>query len=288
VGVDKTTIGLFALIGLPYSVKFLWAPAIDRLPLPPFTTLLGRRRGWCLAIQIALALAMVAMALTDPRLDPGATALAALAVAFFSASQDIVIDAYRIEILNEREQGAGAAATQAGYRIGLLASGAGALFVAAALGWFAAFLAVAALMAVGMTTVLAAPEPQVSAVAQSAPRAAEGALGSLKAAVWDPLADFLGRPGWLAILGFLLLYKFGDAFAGVMANPFYVEMGFSKVEIASVSKVFGLLATIGGVFVGGAVVARSGVLKALLWCGILQMLSNLMFAVQAEAGHNLP
>ena len=282
-GIDKTTIGLFALVGLPYSIKFLWSPVIDRMPLPPFTALLGRRRGWAIAIQALLILAILAMALTDPRIDAGMTAIAALAIAFFSASQDIVIDAYRIEILEEREQGAGAAATQAGYRIGLLASGAGALFIASAFGWFAAFAAMAALMGASMLIVLIAPEPPASATVVRA----SGIAAQLKLAVFDPLAEFFTRSGWLPILAFILLYKFGDAFAGVMANPFYVEMGFTKVEIASVSKVFGLIATLAGVFIGGAVVARIGVLRALLWCGLLQMLSNLMFAAQALAGHDI-
>lgn len=288
-GIDKTTIGLFALVGLPYSIKFLWSPVIDRMPLPPLTTLLGRRRGWCIAIQALLIVAILAMAMTDPRIDAGATAVAALAIAFLSASQDIVIDAYRIEILSEREQGAGAAATQAGYRIGLLASGAGALFVASAFGWFLAFVAMAALMGLGMLVVLIAPEPAVDAgtAEPAGPALAHRVLAQLKRAVLDPLIEFFSRSGWLPILGFILLYKFGDAFAGVMANPFYVEMGFTKVEIASVSKIFGLLATLAGVFVGGAVVARIGVLRALLWCGILQMLSNLMFAAQALAGHDI-
>ena len=286
-GIDKTTIGLFALVGVPYSVKFLWSPVIDRVPLPPLTTVLGRRRGWCIAIQALLILAILFMAMTDPRIDPSQTALAALAIAFLSASQDIVIDAYRIEILNEHEQGAGAAATQAGYRIGLLASGAGALFIASGFGWFTAFVAMALLMGLSMVVVLLAPEPAVYTADLNQAAKRHGLLGHFKVAVLDPLADFFSRSGWAPILGFILLYKFGDAFAGVMANPFYIEMGFTKVEIASVSKVFGLAATLAGVFIGGAVVARIGVLRALLWCGILQMLSNLMFAVQAKAGHDI-
>jgi PAT family beta-lactamase induction signal transducer AmpG len=284
-GIDKTTIGLFALVGVPYSVKIKWSPVRDRVPLPPLTTVLGRRRGWCIAIQALLVAAILFMAMSDPRVDPGQTALAARAIAFLSASQDIVIDAYRIEILNEHEQGAGAAATQAGYRIGLLASGAGALFIASAFGWFAAFVAMALLMGLSMVVVLLAPEPAIQLTEISPDR--HGVLAHLKLAVIDPLAEFFSRSGWAPILGFILLYKFGDAFAGVMANPFYIEMGFTKVEIASVSKVFGLAATLAGVFIGGAVVARIGVLRALLWCGILQMLSNLMFAVQAKAGHDI-
>ena len=188
-GIDKTTIGLFALVGLPYSIKFLWSPAIDRLPLPPLTTLLGRRRGWCIAIQALLILAILAMAMTDPRIDAGKTALAALAIAFLSASQDIVIDAYRIEILSEREQGAGAAATQAGYRLGLLASGAGALYIASGFGWYAAFLAMAGLMALSMLVVLIAPEPDVERGAARATGEGDARImAQLKLSEFDPLA----------------------------------------------------------------------------------------------------
>jgi MFS transporter, PAT family, beta-lactamase induction signal transducer AmpG len=274
--VSLTAIGLFAGVGIAYTLKFLWAPAIDRVALPLFTRALGRRRGWAIAIELALALALVALGSCDPARAPLLVALAALVVAFLSASQDIVIDAYRIELLADREQGAGAAATQVGYRIGIVASTAGALYLAAYLGWFYAYAAMAALLVVGMASVVMTREPQ----APSAPRSGAWFADAVAA----PFADFLTRERAWAILAFVVLYKFGDALAGVMSNPFYVLLGFSKIEIANVAKVFGLAASVAGVLAGGGIVYRLGVLPALMACGVLQMLSNLMYVVQLWAG----
>ncbi len=303
VGVDKTTIGLFALAGTPYTLKFLWAPLVDRVPLPWLTRRFGRRRGWMLATQAALAVTIVLLGGSDPAAAPTATALLALAVAFCSATQDIAIDAYRVEALDERRYGAGAATVVLGYRLGMLVSGAGALYAASFSDWATAYAIMAALMGVGMVTVLLNPEPPVAdspeARAQEARVArylaarpdlrgrAGRALAWLHGAVIAPFAEFLARPGWLAVLAFVVLYKFGDALAGVMGNPFYVELGFSKIEIANVTKAFGLAATIAGGFVGGLLVSRLGILKSLWICGLLQMASNLMFVVQALAGHDL-
>jgi PAT family beta-lactamase induction signal transducer AmpG len=279
--VSLTTIGLFALVGTPYSLKFLWAPLIDRVPLPVLSALLGRRRAWMLVIQVGLLLSIVYLGTTDPSLAPKLTALAAVAVAVFSASQDIVIDAYRIEILDDEQQGAGAAMTQAGYRLALLVAGAGALFLAEKLSdWSIVYLAMGMLVAVGMVVALLAPQPQTGTL----PPSAENWLYST---VVKPFSEFFTRNGpavAITILAFILLYKLGDAFAGVMANPFYIKIGFTKIEIATVSKVFGLVATLFGVFTGGLVVKRYGALKSLLGCGVLQMLSNLMFAAQAAIG----
>jgi PAT family beta-lactamase induction signal transducer AmpG len=208
------------------------------------------------------------------------TALLAAVVAFLSASQDIVIDAYRIELLTPEEQAAGAAATQWGYRFGLLASGAGALYAAQHAGWSTAYTIMAALMLVGMATVLLTPEPRVT---RTAPRRSVAA--TLRSAVVEPFADFMRRSGWVAVLVFIVLYKLGDAMAGTMANPFYLDLGFSKDEIAAISKIFGLVATLAGVAAGGALAARLGLLRALLLCGVLQMLSNLTYALQAAVGH---
>jgi len=293
VGVDLKTIGLFALVGLPYSFKFLWAPVMDHTALPPFTRLLGRRRGWALATQLGLAAAIVGLGLADPARAPLATAAAALLVAFFSASQDVVVDAYRIEILGPDEQGAGAAATQLGYRIGMLASGAGALALAAALPWSAVYAAMAALVGVGALAVLFAPEPARSApAAESAAPAGEAGLArigrALRTAVVDPLADFVGRRGWVAILLLALLYKFGDAVSGKMANPFYVDMAFTKLEVASVTKVWSIVATMAGVTAGGALVAGLGTFRALLVGGVLQAATNLLYSALALAGHSVP
>jgi PAT family beta-lactamase induction signal transducer AmpG len=283
VGVGLTAIGLFAAVGTPYSVKFLWAPLIDRVPLPLLTPLLGRRRAWLVLIELLLMAAIAVLGLTRPEEAPLLTALCALLVAFLSASQDVVIDAYRIEILSPEQQGAGAAATQAGYRMGMIASGAGALYLAdSGLDWSWVYAVMAALLIAGLIVALLAPEPEVG------PRARPGGLvAQLKDMVASPFAEFFARNGAqaaLLILLFILLYKLGDAFAGVMANPFYVRLGFSLAEIATVSKVFGILATLMGVFLGGAIVARYGVLWSLFGCGILQMLSNLMFAAQAAIG----
>jgi MFS transporter, PAT family, beta-lactamase induction signal transducer AmpG len=283
IGISRTTIGLFTLVGLPYSFKFLWSPLMDRLPLPGITTVLGRRRGWLLIVQLLLALAILALGFGDPQAAPMATALAALAVAFLSASQDIVIDAYRIELLRPEEQGAGAAATQWGYRFGLIAASAGALVAAESGGWHIAYAVMAALMGVGMVTVWLTPEPKLAA---AQPRVT-GARSWLEAAAVAPFADLLRRDGWLVILLFIVLYKFGDALAGVMSNPLYVALHFTKDEVAAISKVFGVVATLMGIAAGGVVVARLGLYRALLLCGVLQMVSNLAYIAQVDAGHNL-
>jgi len=290
VGISRTSIGLFALVGISYSLKFLWSPAIDRLPIPILTARLGRRRGWTLAIQPALALAILALGLTDPKSDPGATALAAVIVAFLSASQDIVIDAYRIELLRPEEQGAGAAATQWGYRFGMLVASAGALYAASFGGWSFAYGLMAGLMLVGMAAVWFTPEPGGIRLLEPLPggSALARVVAWLKRAVVAPFADMLGRRGALAILCFVILYKFGDALAGTMSNPLYVTLGFTKVEVANIGKAYGFVANLAGLAAGGVVVLRLGILPALLICGVLQMLSNLMYVLQAWAGHDLP
>jgi PAT family beta-lactamase induction signal transducer AmpG len=285
-GVSREAIGAFSLVGTAYSIKFLWAPAIDRLGLGPWTRLFGRRRGWALAIQMALAGAILFLGSTDPRIDPAMTALAAVIVAVLSASQDIVIDAYRIELLKPEEQGAGAAATQFGYRFGMMASSAGALYAAEFGGWSTSFAIMAALMGIGALTVLFTREP-----AQSAKTDAEAAPKSMAAwfqsAVVGPFADFATRPSWVLILVFVVAYKFGDALAGVMANAFYVSTGFTRLEVANISKIFGVAATLAGLAAGGVIVHRRGVYPALLVCGLLQALSNLIYCLQAIVGHDV-
>jgi PAT family beta-lactamase induction signal transducer AmpG len=293
IGVSLTAIGLFTLVRFSYSCKFLWSPLIDRLPIPLLTARLGRRRGWALAIQAALALAILALGFADPAASPWPTALAAVVVAFLSASQDIVIDAYRIELLRPEEQGAGAAATQWGYRFGMVASGAGALYAASYGGWSFAYALMAALMVVGMVTVWLTPEPVGARGVESIP--GDSALARLKTwlagAVLAPFADLVGRngaAGLLLILLFIVLYKFGEAIAGTMSNPLYVTLGFSKVEIATIAKIYGVAATLAGVAIGGIMVLRLGIFGALLVAGALQMLSNLMYVLQVWVGHDLP
>ena len=286
-GISKTTIGLFALVGMPYSLKFIWAPLIDRLHLPLLTRWLGRRRGWAILTQVALMIGITGLGGNDPANGAWAMAAWALFVTFASASQDVVIDAYRVEILEERQFGAGAAMIVAGYRLGMLASGAGALYLAEAVSWFWVYVAMAGLMAVGMLAILLNPEPGRGETDSTAADGRTHPIKWLRDAVVEPFAEFLHRGGWLPILLFVVFYKFGDSLAGIMANPFYVEIGFSKAEIASVSKIFGLGATLVGGFLGGMLVMRRGIMQSLLWCGLLQMLSNLMFAVQAMVGHDI-
>ena len=290
--VSLTAIGLFTLVRFSYSFKFLWSPLIDRLPLPLLTSRLGRRRGWALFIQALLALAILALGFADPAISPWTTALVAVVVAFLSASQDIVIDAYRIELLRPEEQGAGAAATQWGYRFGMLASGAGALYAASFGGWVFAYGLMAGLMLVGMATIWLTPEPAASR--EVAPIAGDSAGARLKnwlvGAVVAPFADLVRRNGaaeLLLILVFIVLYRFGEAIAGTMSNPLYVSLGFTKVEIATVAKVFGVAATLAGVALGGVMVLRLGMFRALFVAGVLQMLSNLMYILQVLAGHDV-
>jgi MFS transporter, PAT family, beta-lactamase induction signal transducer AmpG len=293
IGVSLTAIGLFTLVRFSYSCKFLWSPLIDRLPIPLLTQRLGRRRGWALAIQTALALAILTLGITDPRTSPWSTVLAAVVVAFLSASQDIVIDAYRIELLQPEEQGAGAAATQWGYRFGMLASGAGALYAASFGGWTFAYGLMAALMMVGMAAVWLTPEPSGAGDLEPIPgkSAAQRLRAWLGRAILAPFAD-LGRrngaAGLALLLLFTVLYKFGEAIAGTMSNPLYVLLGFTKVEIATVAKIYGVGATLAGVALGGVLVLRLGVLRALFVSGVLQMLSNLMYMLQVQVGHDLP
>jgi MFS transporter, PAT family, beta-lactamase induction signal transducer AmpG len=294
-GVSLTAIGLFGLVRTSYSLKFLWAPLLDRLSIPWATARLGRRRSWALLIQLLLAAAIAALGLAAPRADPAETALAAVIVAFLSASQDIVIDAYRIELLLPEEQGAGAAATQWGYRFGMLASGAGALYAASYGGWRFAYLLMAGLMSVGMITVWLTPEPSGGGQQRRQPgapgaSALDRARDWLGRAVIAPFVDLAARNGMaqlVAIIVFVVLYKFGDALAASMANPLYVALHFTKVEVATISKVYGVVATLVGVALGGVFVARFGVFRSLLVCGAMQACSNLMYALQVSAGHDV-
>jgi len=286
-GVSKASIGLFAAVGLPYSLKFLWSPLIDGLPLPLFGRL-GQRRGWAILVQLLLIAAILALGSLTPAQEPVATAALALLVAFLSASQDIVIDAYRVEILGPEQQGAGATMIQMGYRIGLLIAGAGALYLADAFGWHVAYAVMALLIGIGIATILLNPEPAAAAPAARAARRTALPLALwARAHVLEPFADFMRRSAWLAILLFIVLYKLGDAVAGVMANPLYIGLGFSLSEIASVSKVFGFFATLAGAFLGGLMATRLGLFPALLICGVAQSAANLMYALQAIAGHNV-
>lgn len=283
-GVSKSAIGLFAAVSTPYALKFLWAPLVDAVRLPLLGRL-GRRTGWMLATQGWLMLSLALLAFADPAINPWFTALCALFVAAASATQDIVIDAYRVERLTPEQQGAGAAAVVLGYRLGMILSSAGALYLAAVVGWHATYLVMAAIIPVGMFVVLLTGEPPQGA---EPPPAYHGSMKQwVRDAVIAPFADFMTRPHWLAILLFILLYKFADAFMGVMTNPFLIELGFAKEQIAAVVKLYGVIATIIGSLIGGSMVYRIGTARTLWICGIFHMLTNLMFVVQAEVGADI-
>lgn len=293
-GVDLGTIGLFALVGTPYTVKFLWAPVVDALDVPVLARLLGRRRGWLVFAQLLLIAAIVFLAFTNPAAAPGLVAFGALLVATASATQDIVIDAFRIDTLDESEQAAGMASYVAAYRIGMLASTVGALYVVtgfeSGLGfdkqaaWTAGYLAMAVLVVIGIVTTLLATNPEKNTGKIEDPEG--GRLARVWKAAMGAFAEFLSRDSAILILAFVVLYKFCDAFAGTMTAPFVIDLGFTRTDYANIVKGVGLAATLIGGFAGGAV-ARALPLTTCLWLGaILQALSNLVFAWLALIGTN--
>jgi PAT family beta-lactamase induction signal transducer AmpG len=273
-GVDLTVIGLMALVGLPYTLKFLWAPFVDRFTLP----FLGRRRGWLLVIQLALMSAIVGLALTDPARNPWLVASTALLVTFFSASQDIVVDAYRREDLADEELGLGSSLYIDGYRLGMLLASGGGLIMADHMPFPAVYLVMAACLLPGVATTLLTPEPETPS----------GTPASLKEAAIEPLIEYFNRSSALWMLGFILLYKIGDSMATAMTIPFYLDLGFSKSEIGAVVKLFGFWATIAGSVIGGVLMIRIGIHRSLWIFGFLQAASTGCFAVLARIGHSLP
>ncbi len=289
-GASLTEIGLVSLIGFAYTLKYLWSPLVDRLPLPFLTSWLGRRRAWILLSQVTLIAALLGLASSDPATLRTLTVIWAILVAFSSATQDIAVDAYRTEILDDEQLGAGAATLVFGYRVAMVTSGGGALILAGTLGWDWAYGAMAVLMGVGVLAVLINPEPSTALAPSGADRT--GSIGQMvswfRDAVIGPFADFMTRPGWIAVLLFVGLYKYGDALLGVMATPFYLKIGFSLAEIGVVSKGFGLTMTLAGAALGGVLVARYGIVRALLFAGFLQAASNLVFVAQAMIGYSLP
>lgn len=288
VGVDKTTIGLFAAAGMPYTFKFAWSPIIDQVSLPVLGKLMGQRKSWLFVIQLLLAASIFALGFTDPAVNATGTAIAVLVIAFLSASQDIVIDAYRIELLALDEQGAGAGTTQVGYRIALLMAGAGALALSDFISWAAIFAILAAAILLCAVFTLFIPEPARHQSAVVKPPVDQSRyVDWINVAVAKPFSEFMRRPGWVVVLLFVLFYKFGDAFGGTMANPFYKELGFSGVEIAFITKVYGIIATVVGGIVGGVIVARIGILKTLMIGGILQAATNLLLSLLAMKGHDI-
>ncbi len=274
-GVNLGAIGLFSLVGLPYSLKFIWSPLLDRF-VPPF---LGRRRGWLALTQGGLLLAIAAMALQKPSQALQFLAINALFIAFFSATQDIAADAYRTDVLEQREMGAGAAVFVLGYRIALLITGALALILADQIPWSTIYLLMSVLMAIGLVTSFWAPEP----------RQQERPPESLSDAVILPFAEFFERSGFIQavlMLVFIVLYKLGDALVNNMSTPFLLQTGFTQTDIGAIQGGMGLVATIVGTLAGGAILSKLGINRSLWIFGALQAVSNLAYLVLAQAGKN--
>ena len=273
-GVDLTVIGMMALVGLPYTLKFLWAPFLDRYTLP----FLGRRRGWILVAQIALMASTAGLGMSNPAQNPWMVAFAAFLVTFFSASQDIVVDAYRREDLSDEELGLGSSLYINGYRIGMLLASGGGLIMADYMTFSTVYLILAVCMLPGLITTLLTPEPATPA----------GTPKNMREAVIAPLVEYFSRNGALWILAFILLYKVGDTMASAMTTPFYLDVGFSKSEIGAVVKLFGFWATIAGGLAGGIIMIRLGIYRSLWVFGILQAASTACFALLARVGHDIP
>ena len=294
-GIDRTTIGYLSWVGLAYAFKWVWAPLVDRMPIPVFTRWLGRRRSWLLLAQLAVAGGLIAMSFNDPQVALPPVVWGALAVAFGSATQDIALDAFRIESADAGRQAALAASYQTGYRLAMIWAGAGVLWVAARAevaglagyqhgAWQVAYLAMAASMLPGMLTVLLSPEP-----VRLAMPASRNAAQWLRSALIEPFADFLNRYGRqaLLILGLIALYRISDVVMGIMANPFYVDMGYTKDEVAGVTKVYGVIMTLAGAFVGGVLSMRLGVMRVLMLGAVLSAATNLLFAGLSLRGHDV-
>ncbi len=297
-GIDRSTIGHLSWVGLAYGFKWAWAPLVDRLPLPLLTHALGRRRSWLLLSQCLVVAGLVGMALTDPRQALGPVVACALMVAFASATQDIALDAFRIESADANHQAALAAAYQTGYRLAMIWAGAGVLWIAARAeapalagaaayqngAWQTAYLVMAASMAVGMVTVLFSREPRPVELPP-----ARNAAEWLRGALLEPFADFVRRYRWQAalILALIAVYRISDVVMGIMANPFYVDMGYTKDEVAAVTKVYGVVMTLVGAFVGGSLAMRFGVMRILMLGALLSACTNLLFAWLAGHGHDV-
>ena len=294
-GIDRTTIGYLSWVGLAYAFKWVWAPLVDRMPLPLLTRWLGRRRSWLLLAQLSVMGGLVAMSFNDPQVALQPVIWGALAVAFGSATQDIALDAFRIESANTDRQAALAAAYQTGYRLAMIWAGAGVLWVAARAevpglavyqhgAWQTAYLVMAASMLLGVLTVLLSPEPTHRVIAP-----AKNALEWLRGALIEPFADFLSRYGQqaLLILALIAVYRISDVVMGIMANPFYVDMGYTKDEVAAVTKIYGVVMTLVGAFVGGVLSMRFGVMRVLMLGAVLSAATNLLFAGLSTRGHDV-
>ncbi len=294
-GINRATIGYLSWIGLAYGFKWCWAPLVDRLPIPVFTAMLGRRRSWLLLSQLTIIAGLVGMAMTDPKVTLMPVVWCALVVAFGSATQDIALDAFRIESADVQRQPALAAAYQTGYRIAMIWAGAGVLKIAARAevsdaanyqhaAWQVAYLVMAASMLVGVLTVLFTAEP----AGKNMPPA-KNLQEWLETALIAPFTDFFGRYKLQAalILALIAIYRISDVVMGIMANPFYVDMGYTKDEVANITKVYGVIMTLLGAFIGGVMSMRIGVMRVLALGALLSALSNLLFAWLGTRGHDV-
>jgi PAT family beta-lactamase induction signal transducer AmpG len=283
IGITSSLIGIMSIVALPYSLKILWAPIIDNYSIPYLTEKLGRRKSWLIVTQIALIISIVFLGIIDPVDNLYYTGICALMVAFFSATQDIIINAYRIELLAKEEQVAGVASYIFGYRIGMLCTSAGALWLSQYYSWFVVYSSSALIIFFGIYFISQIAEPNNynfnNVKSQNLHQAFYKAIiGSFK--------DFSSKPGWQFIILFTIFFKLGDAMAEVMTESFLIQIGFSKLELAKIVKLFGFCSTLIGVFIGGVMVYRLGMFKSLWICGILQMLTNLIFVLQAFVGYS--
>ena len=291
-GLSRTAIGFFSWVGITYSIKIIWAPFVDHLRLPFLTQHLGRRRAWMFLSQLGIAAGLIALALTHPQTQLVWFALFAVFIAFSSATQDIVIDAYRIEAVHKKFQAAMAAMYILGYRIALLVAGAGAFYAAEFTSWSGSYLIMAACMAVGVVTTLLIDEPQPNEPSRQTPSSLLNGVPPrhwFVAAVVEPFAEFFKRTGRIAllILLFISIYRISDITMGVMANPFYLDIGYTKIQIADVSKIFGFFMTILGASLGGVLVLRYGIMPILIVGATLVALTNLLFAILANVGPDI-
>ena len=273
-GIDLSVIGLMSLVGLPYTLKFLWSPVLDRITIP----FLGRRRGWLVIIQVCLLIAIAAMGLTNPKTHPLLLAVSALMVTFFSASQDIVVDAFRREALSDAELGLGSSLYVNGYRVGMLLASGGGLILADHVSFPTVYLIMAACMIPGVATTCLSSEPDQPF----------GTPKSLAEAVVEPMREYFSRNGAWWILAFILCYKIGENMAGSMTTPFYLDIGFTKTEIGTVVKLFGFWATIAGSLLGGIWMIRMGIARSLWIFGILQAVSIAGFILLTFTGPSVP
>jgi PAT family beta-lactamase induction signal transducer AmpG len=293
--VSRSSIGFFGWVGMTYSIKVFWAPVVDRIKVPWLTLKIGQRRSWILIGQLGIMLGLVAMVLVDPKASLLNFSICAVIVAFSSSTQDVAIDAFRIESAVDEMQGALAAGYQFGYRTAMLVAGAGALYMADAYSWDTAYFFMASLMLVGVFTVFIIPEPprtekdELKSANTRKVKTLDRMIFWLQGVFMAPFIEFFKRNGSYAliILVFIAVFRLSDITMGIMANPFYLDMGFTKAEIASISKIFGFFMTLVGAFVGGLCVVRYGVHRPLLLAAVLTAMTNLLFVYLANIGHEL-